>query len=117
MGNVIISAFADEYADSFVEQLQGLSEFGIRNVELRHLDRKNISVLTEHEVKEAKRMLDDSGIRVSAMGSPSGRSRWTGICRNIWKRRDAYLSQPICWARSSSVCSAFTPRRERTLQT
>lgn len=73
MGNVIISAFADEYADSFVEQLQGLSEFGIRYVELRHLDRKNISVLTEHEVKEAKRMLDDSGIRVSAMGSPLGK--------------------------------------------
>lgn len=73
MSNFQLSAFADEYADSFEEQLHALTRFGIRNIELRHLNKKNISVLSRGEVKEAKRMLDAFGIKVSAIGSPIGK--------------------------------------------
>ena len=73
MGEFVLSAFADEYSEHFSEQLSGLQSFGIDHIEVRHIDGKNISVLKEGEVKEAKKMLDGYGIRVSAIGSPLGK--------------------------------------------
>lgn len=70
---IILSAFADEYADSFEEQLQALKRFGIGYIELRHIDGKNISLLDEREVERVKERLDAYGIRVSALGSPIGK--------------------------------------------
>ena len=73
MANLKLSAFADEYADGFAEQLLAMREFGITHMELRHADKKNVSVLTADEVKEIKKMLDASGIGVSSIGSPLGK--------------------------------------------
>lgn len=73
MADLKLSAFADEYADSFEAQLTALVSFGIKNVELRHLDSKNISALTLHEAEDAKKVLDRFGIGVSALGSPIGK--------------------------------------------
>ena len=73
MANIILSAFADEYADSFEEQLRGLCKLGISHIEIRHVNKKNISVLTKTEVLEAKELLDKYGIKVSAIGSPLGK--------------------------------------------
>ena len=73
MGNLILSAFSDEYAESFDEQLAAMCRLGIRHIELRHLDGKNISVLSKAEVLEAKQKLDSVGISVSAIGSPLGK--------------------------------------------
>ena len=78
MNDFILSAFADEYANSFEEQLQGMKALDIRYVEIRHLDGKNISALSDKQVNEAKRMLDASGIKVSAIGSPLGKIRLDG---------------------------------------
>ena len=78
MADIILSAFADEYADSFEEQLQGLSKLGISHIEIRHVDKKNISKLTKDEVLEAKRLLDKYGIKVSAIGSPLGKIKLDG---------------------------------------
>ena len=75
MAKLILSAFADEYADTFSEQLTALNGFGIKNIEIRHVDKKNISVLTPDEVKAAKKLLDEHGIRASAIGSPLGKIR------------------------------------------
>ena len=75
MAKLILSAFADEYADSFAEQLTALNGFGIKNIEIRHVDQKNISVLTSDEVKAAKKLLDEHGICASAIGSPLGKIR------------------------------------------
>ena len=75
MSNIKLSAFADEYADSFEEQLQALNGFGIEHIEIRHVDKKNISILSTEEVKTAKKMLDEYGIRASAIGSPLGKIR------------------------------------------
>ena len=73
MGNFILSAFTDEYADSTAEQLEAAKSFGIGFIELRHLDGKNISVLSPNEIREAKKSLDHYGIKVSAIGSPLGK--------------------------------------------
>lgn len=78
MGKIILSAFADEYADSFEEQLQGLCRLGISHIEMRHVNKKNISVLTKEEVLEAKELLDTYGIKVSAIGSPLGKIKLDG---------------------------------------
>ena len=73
MSNFHISAFADEYADSFEEQLKALKRFGIGYIEIRYVNGKNISVLSTDETLEIKKMLDSFGIKVSAVGSPIGK--------------------------------------------
>lgn len=73
MNKLILSAFADEYADGLKEQCEGLNKFGIEYIELRGVNGKNISTLTESEVKETKKTLDDYGIKVSSIGSPLGK--------------------------------------------
>lgn len=70
---LILSAFADEYADGLKEQCEALNKFGIEYIELRGVNGKNVSTLTESEVKETKRILDDYGIKVSSIGSPLGK--------------------------------------------
>lgn len=70
MSKYIISAFADEYADSFDSQLKMLCEQGISHTELRFIDGKNIADI---DVKELVGRLDGSGIQVSAIGSPLGK--------------------------------------------
>ena len=78
MADIIISAFADEYSDNFEEQLQGLQKLGITHIEIRHVNKKNISKLTKDEVLEAKELLDKYGIKVSAIGSPLGKIKLDG---------------------------------------
>ena len=73
MNKLILSAFADEYADSLIEQCEALNKFGIEYIELRGVNGKNVSVLTENEVKETKKILDDFDIKVSSIGSPLGK--------------------------------------------
>ena len=73
MNKLILSAFADEYADSLKEQCEALDKFDIEYIELRGVNGKNISVFTESEVKETKKILDDFNIKVSSIGSPLGK--------------------------------------------
>lgn len=73
MNKLILSAFADEYADNLKEQCEALNKFCIEYIELRGVNGKNVSVLTESEVKETKKILDDYGIKVSSIGSPLGK--------------------------------------------
>ncbi len=73
MSNLKLSAFADEYADAFEDQLRALRGFCIDHLELRHADGKNVSVLTESEVREIKEKLSAYGIGISAIGSPLGK--------------------------------------------
>ncbi len=75
MSQIKLSAFADEYAASFERQLHGLARFGIDYIELRHVDGKNVSALSEREFLEVRAQLDACGIRASAIGSPIGKIR------------------------------------------
>jgi len=75
MSNIILSAFSDEYADSFQDQLCGMQKHGFSYIEARFIDKKNVSTLSKDEVKTAKALLDAHGIGVSAIGSPLGKIR------------------------------------------
>ena len=81
MAKMILSAFADEYSNSFTEQLEALRSLGIGYVEVRGVDGKNISVLSPDDVRGMKQKLDYYGIGVSAMGSPIGKIKLDGDVR------------------------------------
>ena len=73
MNKLILSAFADEYDDNLIKQCAALNKFGIEYIELRGVNGKNVSVLTETEVKDTKKILKDYGVKVSSIGSPLGK--------------------------------------------
>ena len=73
MAELIMSAFADEYCDSFLGQVKAMKEFGIGYIEARFVDKKNISTLTDSEVLAAKKILDENGVKISSIGSPLGK--------------------------------------------
>ena len=73
MAKFVLSAFADEYSKVFDEQLEGLKKHGIGYMEIRGVDGKNISALTEEEMYAVKAKLDAAGIKVSSIGSPIGK--------------------------------------------
>ena len=75
MKNIIFSAFSDEYAKEFEEQLSAMERFGIRHVELRFIDGENVSALSDEKRIAVKAALDRHGIQVSAIGSPLGKIR------------------------------------------
>ncbi|MBO5200138.1 MAG: sugar phosphate isomerase/epimerase [Clostridia bacterium] len=74
MANYILSAFADEYSDSFEEQLTALKGFGIDYIELRFVDGVNVADLSDEQVSRVKTLLLQYGTKVSAIGSPLGKT-------------------------------------------
>ena len=110
MRNLKISAFADEYADSFEEQLAALNKFGIENIEIRFLNGKNISVLKRNEATEAKKKLDAFGINVSAIGSPIGKIQLDGdINDHLETAKRIFESANIFDTRYIRVFSFYAP--------
>ncbi len=68
-----LSAFADEVTDDFLEQVQYLDSEGVGFIEPRFINKKNIMDLTKNELNEARKMILDYGLKVSAIGSPIGK--------------------------------------------
>jgi len=68
-----MSGFADEYAKSLSEQIQGFSALDIHYMELRFVDGTNVADLTLERAKEIKKELDAANLCVSAIGSPLGK--------------------------------------------
>ncbi|MBD3344931.1 MAG: TIM barrel protein [Chitinivibrionales bacterium] len=68
-----LSAFADEVTNDLKGQVDFLVKEKVEYIEIRFLNGKNVMALSESELKEAKKMLDDNGIKVSAIGSPIGK--------------------------------------------
>lgn len=71
---LILSAFSDEYAEELEKQCEALVRFGIKYMEIRRADGKNVSEFTECEAKRIRKTLDAFGIGVSAVGSPLGKT-------------------------------------------
>ncbi len=110
MAKIILSAFADEYSDSFEEQLQGLNKLGISHIEIRHVNKKNISVLTKTEVLEVKELLDRYGIKVSAIGSPLGKIKLDGdIDGHIETAKKVFEYANILGAKFVRMFSFYAP--------
>lgn len=68
-----ISAFADEVSIVFDEQIDYLTRAGIKWIEIRFVDGKNITALSDEEVMAVKEKLNKASIGVSAIASPIGK--------------------------------------------
>ena len=73
MADIKLCAFADEAGDSLADQIQAMQENGIGLLELRSIDKINVTKFTNEQVKEYKKQLDDAGIKVWSIGSPIGK--------------------------------------------
>ncbi|NLC67191.1 MAG: sugar phosphate isomerase/epimerase [Clostridiaceae bacterium] len=73
MKNFILSAFADEIDENLAIQMDVLEQHGIKHIEMRGVNGKNLSKYTLEEVKEIKKQIDDRGFKISAIGSPIGK--------------------------------------------
>jgi sugar phosphate isomerase/epimerase len=83
----ILSAFADEAADDLREQIGACKKNGVGFIEIRGVNGKNIGAITADEAKEIKKVLDESGMGVSAIGSPYGK---IGILDDFALHLEAY---------------------------
>ena len=110
MADVKLSAFADEYATALDGQLRGLNSLGIKHIEVRNLDGKNISKMSSDEVKIAKQKFDAAGISVSAVGSPLGKIRLDGDLReHMEKAKHVFETANILGARYVRMFSFYAP--------
>jgi len=73
MAKFLLSGFADEIDKDLKVQVKELNKLDISLMEIRGVYGKPITEYSESEVKEFKKILDDHGIKVSALGSPIGK--------------------------------------------
>lgn len=74
MNNFVITGFSDEIAADIKTQMDELVELGISHIEIRGVNGKSIVQHSIDEVKEIKKQLDERGFKVSAVGSPIGKT-------------------------------------------
>jgi len=70
-----LSAFADEVTEDFREQVEYLAGVQVGFIEPRFINRKNIMALNRSELEDARKLVRDHGLKVSAIGSPIGKVR------------------------------------------
>ncbi|MEA3225718.1 MAG: sugar phosphate isomerase/epimerase family protein [Planctomycetota bacterium] len=68
-----LSAFADEVTEDFLAQVEFLAGERVGHIEPRFINKKNMMDLTKGELDEARTMIRDHGLKVSAIGSPIGK--------------------------------------------
>jgi len=68
-----LSAFADEASQVVLEQIAALKKNNVSLIELRGVDGTSVARLTNEQAVEARKKLDDAGIKLSSMGSPYGK--------------------------------------------
>jgi 3-dehydroshikimate dehydratase len=88
-----LSAFADEVTDDFLGQVKYLASENVGHIELRFLNKKNVVDLGKSELTEAKKIIDDYGLGVSAIGSPIGKVR---LDENFTEHLDMFKRAAEC---------------------
>lgn len=73
MARFVLSAFADEAADSLDQQIEALQAEDIGLIELRGVDGKSCADLTLGEARRVREVFASEGIGFSALGSPFGK--------------------------------------------
>ncbi len=68
-----LSAFADEVTEDFRGQVEFLVKEKVGYIEPRFIDKKNIMDLSQGQRREARKLIRDHGLKVSAIGSPIGK--------------------------------------------
>lgn len=99
----LLSAFADEISPDPNEQLDVLEQCGIRHIELRSIHKTNVLALSDLQVEELRSLLRKRGFRLSAIGSPIGKTK-------IDQAFDAVLKQ---LDRAIALCTFFEAKKIR----
>lgn len=73
----ILSAFSDESAADFIEQLENLKANRIHRMEIRGVNGKSVQQQTDAELAVIKKQLDEYGVGLSAIGSGIGKIQIT----------------------------------------
>lgn len=68
-----LGAFTDEISQDLAYACKVCNDFGVTGAEIRGVWDKNVRNLTDDEVREVKRILDDHGMVVCSIGSPFGK--------------------------------------------
>jgi sugar phosphate isomerase/epimerase len=69
-----LSAFADEIDPDPQTQVDVLKSCGIRHIEFRSIHKTNVLALNDLQVREFKSLLHKHGFKLSAIGSPIGKT-------------------------------------------
>ena len=77
MENFILSGFSDEIDSSITVQFEALKKLKMHYFEPRGINGKNISALSEDEIKTLADYMESYGISVSSIGSPIGKIKIT----------------------------------------
>lgn len=73
MLNLKMAAFADEASAGLEGQIAAMKRNGISMLEIRQVGGKNISAVEKGEANEIRKMMDDNGLSVWSIGSPTGK--------------------------------------------
>ena len=73
MSSFQLSSFADEADARLLGQIEAMERHGISLIEMRGVDGKNVSELTDQEADAARKLLEDHGMALSSLGSPYGK--------------------------------------------
>lgn len=68
-----LAAFADEASDVLPGQIDAMKANGVDYLEVRAIDKKNVTKFSDDEVKQYRAQLDDADIKVWSIGSPIGK--------------------------------------------
>lgn len=74
MSKFILTAFADEICDDLNGQMDVLDKHDIKHIEFRGADGKGVAAYTLAEAEAARARMEARGFRVSALGSPVGKT-------------------------------------------
>lgn len=77
MGDFFISGFSDEISPDLDAQIEVLKKLNMSYMEIRGINGKSIVEHTLDEVKEISKKLKSNNIKVSAIGSPIGKTKIT----------------------------------------
>ena len=72
-----LCAFADEADPMLTGQMEAMQRNGISLLEIRGVDRENISALTPAKVQDVAHRLSENGLAVWSIGSPTGKIKLT----------------------------------------
>ncbi len=72
-----MAAFADEASPLITEQIAAMKRNEISLLEIRQVGDHNISAVEKSEAKEIRKQMDDNGLEVWSIGSPSGKIQLT----------------------------------------
>lgn len=73
MNNIKIYAFADEACPMIDGQIAALQKNDLDGLEIRNIDKINVSDISDAKAKEVRNKLDSVGLKVWSIGSPIGK--------------------------------------------